>query len=497
LIASSFDEPELFSFSVETGQMISRLRLAGRPSEIALRDDRLIAMTSSAANTLSFVRLDENGQLTRGSNFKPVSAAFSDSNNPAFSGDGRSVYVAAADGEQLFQIDVDNGVQMASIKVAPSPQQITVGANSNGGDSIGGVVIVESHKRLAMKSEFRPPDPIEFSSANNVVFVADGSTAFVDSISGTLFAFRTDTGELQSHQVAGGALLGLAINNKSQTVAAIGRTVSRDEILIAGFEFQDSESTKDASTSKAEPVVTVEADSSKIVATRTPAPDAAAKGPSLRPASVPAGRSNLKVRISGANFTRRTRIYVSGEGKDFRIKPRRVRFLSSRRIIVSLGGELNQLIAQPGVLKFRFIDPGHPALATEQTLPVFEPRIPSIDNHSLLVVRPNSEQHLKLANAVHRVAPEISGTGVSVTVNTDGPTRYEDFTLSNPSRIVVDVIDARNAFGNRIMQVRAASVERVRVGVPRPGVVRVVLDTRGAPAYRVTQANGSLVITSF
>src|SRR5438128_2696080 len=61
LIASSFDEPELFSFSVDTGQTISRLRLAGRPSEIALRDDGLIAMPSSGASTISFFRPDENG----------------------------------------------------------------------------------------------------------------------------------------------------------------------------------------------------------------------------------------------------------------------------------------------------------------------------------------------------------------------------------------------------------------------------------------------------
>jgi hypothetical protein len=94
------------------------------------------------------------------------------------------------------------------------------------------------------------------------------------------------------------------------------------------------------------------------------------------------------------------------------------------------------------------------------------------------------------------VFPEIKGSGVSVMVDTDGSIQYQDFTLTNPSRIVVDVIGARNAFGNRIMPVRAASVERVRVGVPRPGVVRVVLDTRGARTYHVTRDNASLVITT-
>ena len=38
LIASSFDEPTIFSFDVETGQVVSKISLVGRPSEIALYD---------------------------------------------------------------------------------------------------------------------------------------------------------------------------------------------------------------------------------------------------------------------------------------------------------------------------------------------------------------------------------------------------------------------------------------------------------------------------
>src|SRR5262249_11458920 len=37
-IASSFDEPVLLSFNVKTGQLVSRLPLTGRPSEVSIND---------------------------------------------------------------------------------------------------------------------------------------------------------------------------------------------------------------------------------------------------------------------------------------------------------------------------------------------------------------------------------------------------------------------------------------------------------------------------
>ena len=133
LIASSFSEPHLFSFDIETGQLVSQLSLVGRPSEMAFHDEggkRRLAISSAVANSVSIIDVDAEGQLSLASSFAPTGARLDEANNPAFSGDGRTLYIAASEGDQLFAIDADSGAQTASISVI-SPQRISVARSAS------------------------------------------------------------------------------------------------------------------------------------------------------------------------------------------------------------------------------------------------------------------------------------------------------------------------------------------------------------------------------
>ena len=257
VVASSFDEPTVYSFSVETGQIVSQQVVVGRPSEIAIYDPgpgvsgRLVAVTSAAANLVTILRLREEGTFEFVSAFSPGDRGVEDSNNPVFSGDGRLLYLAAARDERLFAFDVQTGKLVSSVDIAPAPQRISVATNQNGSETVavvrtrrsnsealGGVTLVTSRGgRLDIKAEFTPPpDQIQFSRANNPIIVPDLSVAFVPSSSGVLFAFSTETGEMETNQMIGSELLGIALHEKTKTVAVVRRGTQGDEIVLVPFE---------------------------------------------------------------------------------------------------------------------------------------------------------------------------------------------------------------------------------------------------------------------
>ena len=95
---------------------------------------------------------------------------------------------------------------------------------------------------------------------------------------------------------------------------------------------------------------------------------------------------------------------------------------------------------------------------------------------------------------VQSVRSETVDGGVRILVNTDGAAQFKDFVLPDPWRVVVDITGVASAFGNKTFSVGAASVDRVRVGQPSAGVVRVVVDTRSKLSYRVTREGSRVVI---
>jgi outer membrane protein assembly factor BamB len=301
LIASSFNDPTLFSFDVETGQVASKISLVGRPSEAALFDEggkRLLAIASAVSGSLSVIKIDDQGGLSEAANFSPAGSRFDESNNPAFSADGRTVYIAAAAGDRLYAVDAGSGIQLDSIGLA-SPQRIAVARGADDVEMIaaariggpnngrrGGVAIIRNVKdQLALTAEFTPPESIEFSRANNVAFAAGASTAFVGSSTGMLFAFSTETGELESYQSIGGELRRIALSEKTRTVAAVRSSLKGDEVVITGFDMVDS-----GEQDTAGPIIE-----------------------SLSPSEVEQGRlRNLRLVVVGRNFTEGASLIAGG-----------------------------------------------------------------------------------------------------------------------------------------------------------------------------------------
>ena len=301
LIASSFDVPTLYSFNVETGELVSHLALIGRPSEMAAYeggDRRLIAIASAASNNLAVIKVDDAGGLSSSANFSPSIARLGEGNNPAFSPDGRTLYIAGETGDRLFALDAASGIILDSISIS-SPARISVSTNLDGvelvaatrigqpgGDKRGGVTIVTNlNGRLAAKTEFTPPEGIEFSRANNVAFTTDAATAFVGSTSGILFAFNTENGELESYHQAGSELRRVALSEKAHSIAAVRSASTGDEVTIINFDVVGADGTDPTA-----PAIEL-----------------------LSPAVVDQGRSkNLKVVVAGKNFTDGDSLVVNG-----------------------------------------------------------------------------------------------------------------------------------------------------------------------------------------
>jgi outer membrane protein assembly factor BamB len=301
LIASTFDVPTLYCFDVETGQLVSHLALIGRPSEMTIYEGdsrRLIAVASATSNNLAVIKIDEQGGLTSASNFSPSIARFDEANNPAFGSDGRTLYIAASTGDRLFALDSESGIIIDSISIA-SPVRITVASASGGFEMIaatrirrpgnakrGGVTIITNQNgRLADRSEFTPPEDIEFSQSNNVAFTGDAATAFIGSTSGILFAFNSETGELESYHQAGSELRRVALSEKTHSIAAVRSAASGDEVTIVNFDVVGPDGTDPSAPS-------IEL---------------------LSPEVVEQGRSkNLRLVISGRNFTDGDSLVVNG-----------------------------------------------------------------------------------------------------------------------------------------------------------------------------------------
>ena len=346
VVATSSAAPTIYSFDIETGELASHLVLKGQPSEIALFDGearRMVAVASVDKNNLSVISIDERGGMNSLADFSPSNARFDEANNPAFSADGRTLYIAASTGDRLFALDSGSGFIVDSIPIE-SPGRISV-ATGNGieliaatrtrgaaNDKRAGVTVLANQEgRLTTRSEFSPPEGIEFSRANNVVFTADASIAFVGSTTGMLFAFNTESGELQSYHSIGSEVRRISLNERAQAVAAVRSSTAGDEVVMVSFDTVDSD--------RPDPLA--------------PIID------SLFPNAVEQGRGkNLRLIVIGQNFTDGSSLIVNGtevaadlvgKGKGLQANLPRSLFDQVSRISVAVKAASGAL-SQPGML---------------------------------------------------------------------------------------------------------------------------------------------------
>ncbi|MFL6277910.1 MAG: AMIN domain-containing protein [Blastocatellia bacterium] len=102
---------------------------------------------------------------------------------------------------------------------------------------------------------------------------------------------------------------------------------------------------------------------------------------------------------------------------------------------------------------------------------------------------------LTRATVVRAVNAQVVDGGLRITISTDGAAQYQDFTLANPARIVIDLTGVRWAGGSLMTKPAAGPVERIRVGEPQAGTVRIVLDLKSPVGYRISRDGSIIVIT--
>jgi len=121
----------------------------------------------------------------------------------------------------------------------------------------------------------------------------------------------------------------------------------------------------------------------------------------------------------------------------------------------------------------------------------------SLKSHSPAPATSNGNQPDRMppATRVLDVHAETANNGVRLVVRADGMMAFKPFTLANPWRIVIDITGVHSALGNLTIPVASTFVNRIRVGQPEGGTVRIVLDTPGVTAYRVDLDGNHLFIT--
>jgi hypothetical protein len=489
VIAASFNQPTLFSFSIESGKIISSLKLSGWPSAIALSDgkknrkDSLVAVVSVEANILEIMNLDARGRLTAGKSFNPIGMRLDVSNNPAFSDDGKIVYIAVYTGEHLFSIDTQKGNILGMIKLPSAPQRITVSGDNTGNDLIGvtrtmhskksgGITILASTRgQLTVRTEFTLPDNIQLSRANNIVFDPDAATAFLGSVDGFLFAFDTKKGELEGHKIIGNEFRSLAMSKDAGTLIGVRSTPKNDEIAIVGLDRADlSRAESQTSPGSTPEIKRVSGDPAQI--------HLVIEGSSFN-------KGAIVEFIKGGNVVfRQTPIIITEKKLAIVVPAKKVEALGrfELRVVANDKALSNTITIDPSAL-LSGINVNAVPLKTDRPLRVTT-KIESVSKTATS----------RTATVLHSVRAEVSDGLLRIIVDVNGEAKFKDFVLSDPSRIVLDFVGLRNAFGNRTIPIGRGLIDRVRIGQPMPGVVRVVIDTKEALQYRVTQEAGSLII---
>jgi hypothetical protein len=106
----------------------------------------------------------------------------------------------------------------------------------------------------------------------------------------------------------------------------------------------------------------------------------------------------------------------------------------------------------------------------------------------------NADGHAGRATILKFVRIRMDSGGLTVWIDTDGEAEYRDFRLADPQRIVVDLVGLRIRYAKRTVPVGSRVVERVRIGKPESGIVRVVIDLRSVADYVIRREGSSVAV---
>jgi type IV pilus secretin PilQ/predicted competence protein len=136
--------------------------------------------------------------------------------------------------------------------------------------------------------------------------------------------------------------------------------------------------------------------------------------------------------------------------------------------------------------------PAAPAAAPEPA-PVAAPA-PAPATPRTATAKPPSGPRATRIVAVSR--DEVDGH-VAVTIRADGRLKYQDFTLPNPDRVVVDFADVAANSAFRSLDMDTDSVKRVRLAqfsAESPKVARLVLDLTSPSPYRIVEGTDEVQV---
>jgi type IV pilus secretin PilQ/predicted competence protein len=139
------------------------------------------------------------------------------------------------------------------------------------------------------------------------------------------------------------------------------------------------------------------------------------------------------------------------------------------------------------------------ASAVAEAVPAAAPDVPApaapppAKPHTATAEPPSGPRATRIV-AVSR--DEVDGH-VAVTVRADGRLKYQDFTLPNPDRVVVDFADVSANPDFRSLDMDADPVKRVRLAqfsTESPRVARLVLDLSSPSPYRIVEGTDDLQV---
>jgi hypothetical protein len=151
---------------------------------------------------------------------------------------------------------------------------------------------------------------------------------------------------------------------------------------------------------------------------------------SFTPDKLFAGVPDARVDIQGQNFRRRARVYVRNSIKALEIPRNQIRFRSSTHIIVTLGAESNDLLAQPDNLKFEVVNRnnGDGVASAELSLEVVGP---SITDASITPVKGDDSQlRITIAGANFRRGAVVEFLKDGATVLSQSPAKLREDLLT-------------------------------------------------------------------